>query len=284
MIIYKTITGIQQHLQKKKTEGRSIGFIPTMGALHPGHLSLIQACANSYNVTVCSIFVNPLQFNDPKDFEKYPSTIEADILLLEKNNCDILFLPDTKEIYPEGLNNEIQYNLGEIETVLEGKYRPGHFQGVCRVVHRLLDIIKPDQLYMGQKDYQQCMVVRKMLELTGLSQSVNLNICPTIRESSGLALSSRNMRLDEQQKKLATVIYESMQFIKDHLIKMPFSEIEEKVKLQLSDNGFEQIDYVAAVNANDLSDIKNTDVGAPVVILIAAFTGGIRLIDNMILN
>ena len=284
MIIYKTITGIQQHLQKKKTEGRSIGFIPTMGALHPGHLSLIQACANSYNVTVCSIFVNPLQFNDPKDFEKYPSTIEADILLLEKNNCDILFLPDTTEIYPEGLNNEIQYNLGAIETVLEGKYRPGHFQGVCRVVHRLLDIIKPDQLYMGQKDYQQCMVVRKMLELTGLSQSVNLNICPTIRESSGLALSSRNMRLDEQQKKQATVIYESMQFIKDHLIKMPFSEIEEKVKLQLSDNGFEQIDYVAAVNANDLSDIKNTDLGAPVVILIAAFTGGIRLIDNMILK
>jgi pantoate--beta-alanine ligase len=255
-----------------------------MGALHQGHLSLIKACANSYHVTVCSIFVNPLQFNDPKDFEKYPSTIEADILLLEKNNCTILFLPDTKEIYPEGLNNAIQYNLGEIETVLEGKYRPGHFQGVCRVVYRLLDIIRPDQLYMGQKDYQQCMVVRKMLELTGLSQSVTLNICHTIRKESGLALSSRNMRLDEQQKKQATKIYKSLQFIRDHLKKMPFSEIEEKVKLQLSDNGFEQIDYVAAVNANDLSALGIPDHSSPIVILIAAFTGGIRLIDNMILN
>ena len=284
MLILKKVKDLENHLKKARKEGLSIGFVPTMGALHAGHIALLNTSKRRCKLTVCSIFVNPLQFNDPKDFEKYPSTIEADILLLEKNNCDILFLPDTKEIYPEGLNNEIQYNLGAIETVLEGKYRPGHFQGVCRVVHRLLDIIKPDQLYMGQKDYQQCMVVRKMLELTGLSQSVNLNICPTIRESSGLALSSRNMRLDEQQKKQATVIYESMQFIKDHLIKMPFSEIEEKVKLQLSDNGFEQIDYVAAVNANDLSDIKNTDLGAPVVILIAAFTGGIRLIDNMILK
>jgi len=284
MIIFKTVSGIQQYLQKKKIEGHAIGFIPTMGALHSGHISLIKECSNSQSLTICSIFVNPVQFNDPKDFEKYPSTIEADMLLLEKNNCTVLFLPDIKEIYPEGLNSAKKYELGEIETVLEGKYRPGHFQGVCRVVHRLLDIIRPDQLYMGQKDYQQCMVVRKMLELTGLSQSVTLNICPTIREDSGLALSSRNMRLDESQKKQATVIFKSLQFIRDHLKKMPFFEIEEKVKLHLSDNGFEQIDYVAAVNANDLSEIKNTKDTAPVVILIAAFTGGIRLIDNMILN
>jgi len=284
MIIFKTVSGIQQYLQKKKIEGRAIGFIPTMGALHSGHISLIKECTNSQSLTICSIFVNPVQFNDPKDFEKYPSTIEADILLLEKNNCTVLFLPDIKEIYPEGLNSAKKYELGEIETVLEGKYRPGHFQGVCRVVHRLLDIIRPDQLYMGQKDYQQCMVVRKMLELTGLSQSVTLNICPTIREDSGLALSSRNIRLDETQKKQAAVIFKSLQFIRDHLKKMPFFEIEEKVKLHLSDNGFEQIDYVAAVNANDLSEIKNTKDTAPVVILIAAFTGGIRLIDNMILK
>lgn len=284
MIIFKTVSGIQQYLQKKKIEGHAIGFIPTMGALHSGHISLIKECTNSQSLTICSIFVNPVQFNDPKDFEKYPSTIEADILLLEKNNCTVLFLPDIKEIYPEGLNSAKKYELGEIETVLEGKYRPGHFQGVCRVVHRLLDIIRPDQLYMGQKDYQQCMVVRKMLELTGLSQSVTLNICPTIREDSGLALSSRNMRLDETQKKQAAVIFKSLQFIRDHLKKMPFFEIEEKVKLHLSDNGFEQIDYVAAVNANDLSEIKNTKDTAPLVILIAAFTGGIRLIDNMILK
>jgi len=284
MIIFKTVSGIQQYLQKKKIEGHAIGFIPTMGALHSGHISLIKECSNSQSLTICSIFVNPVQFNDPKDFEKYPSTIEADMLLLEKNNCTVLFLPDIKEIYPEGLNSAKKYELGEIETVLEGKYRPGHFQGVCRVVHRLLDIIRPDQLYMGQKDYQQCMVVRKMLELTGLSQSVTLNICPTIREDSGLALSSRNMRLDETQKKQAAVIFKSLQFIRDHLKKMPFFEIEEKVKLHLSDNGFEQIDYVAAVNANDLSEIKNTKDTAPLVILIAAFTGGIRLIDNMILK
>lgn len=284
MIIFKTISGLQNHLQKKKQEGVIIGFVPTMGALHQGHLSLIETSNKQAAITVCSIFVNPTQFNDPKDFEKYPITIEEDILLLEKNGCDILFLPSVTEMYPNGLTSPTHYDLGFVETILEGAFRPGHFQGVCQVVHLLLNIVNPNILFLGQKDYQQCMVLKKMLELTGLNKSISISICPTLRETSGLAMSSRNTRLKDAKKLKAVAMYQSLQFIQKNVSLINVNLLQEKVKLQLLDNGFEQIDYVAVVNANDLSAIEKWDQHTPIVALIAAFIDGVRLIDNMILN
>ena len=148
-------------------KGKTIGFVPTMGALHAGHISLIKASKNENPITVCSIFVNPTQFNDPKDFEKYPVTIEKDIDMLKEAGCDVLFLPSVEEMYPEGIVTENHYDLGYLETILEGKFRPGHFQGVCMVMQRLLKIVSRIDLYLGQKDYQQCMVIKRLIELMG---------------------------------------------------------------------------------------------------------------------
>ena len=172
MILFKKSADIHAWLQQCKKAGKTIGFIPTMGALHPGHISLLQSAIKADVVSVCSIFVNPAQFNDARDFENYPATIEKDIDALEKAGCDVLFLPSVSEMYPAGLGHAKTYDLGYLETVLEGKYRPGHFQGVCLVVHRLLNIIPADDLYLGQKDYQQCMVIKKLIEL----EKINCNI------------------------------------------------------------------------------------------------------------
>jgi pantoate--beta-alanine ligase len=284
MILFKTVEHLQQHLKKAKELNQSIGFVPTMGALHQGHLSLIAFSKKECNITVCSIFVNPAQFNDSKDFEKYPVTIEDDILLLEKSNCDILFLPSVKEIYPSGTDTGTEYPIGEIENILEGAFRPGHFQGVCKVVHKLLDIVRPQQLFMGQKDYQQCKIITRLLDLTNLKQLINLNICPTLREPSGLAMSSRNMRLSKEEQNQAKAIFQSLQFIRENVNKEPVQLLIEKAEQQLVKAHFDTIDYVAIVNANTLSVIHEWDEKTPLVALIAAYLNGVRLIDNMPLN
>ncbi len=215
MILFKKITELSFFIEKEKKKGKSIGFVPTMGALHEGHISLINNSKALNKLTVSSIFVNPTQFNNAKDFDKYPVTIEKDIDLLEKNGCHILFMPTVKEMYPTGFINPPHYNLGYLETVLEGKYRPGHFQGVCQVVHRLLSIVQPHNLYIGQKDYQQCMVIKKLVELTQLK--VNVIIGSTLRENDGLAMSSRNMRLNIEERKKAVKISEVLFFIKKEI-------------------------------------------------------------------
>src|SRR6476469_4861359 len=165
MTIFKRISDLSEHLNMLRSAQKTIGFVPTMGALHEGHLSLINTSKLKCDVTVCSIFVNPTQFNDPADFEKYPITIEKDIELLIRNGCDVLFLPSIVEMYPEGTSQTERYDLGELEDRLEGFYRPGHFQGVCRIVDKLLSAVQPDQLFMGQKDFQQCMVIKRLIEL-----------------------------------------------------------------------------------------------------------------------
>ena len=193
MILFKTILPLQARIRRLKEAGKSIGFVPTMGALHAGHISLIGESRSKTDITVCSIFINPKQFNDVRDFEKYPKTIEQDILLLEKSGADMIFMPAVDEIYPADKNEIPHYDLGYLEEILEGFYRPGHFQGVCRVVHRLLTIVHPDMLFLGQKDYQQYMVIRQMMNDCTISTPIH--ICPTLREPDGLAMSSRNMRL-----------------------------------------------------------------------------------------
>jgi pantoate--beta-alanine ligase len=240
MVLFKKSADLSNWLETQRKNNSQVGFVPTMGALHDGHLSLIEYSKKNDPVVVASIFVNPTQFNDPKDFEKYPITLEKDIDLLEKAGCDVLFLPSVKEIYPDGTDAKKNYDLGFLETVLEGKYRPGHFQGVCMVVERLLNIVKPDNLYLGQKDYQQCMVITRLIELMG--QPIKVNICPTLREAGGLAMSSRNMRLSTEEKKIATTIYKCLSLAKEKLQPGNISFIKKEMKAMLEKAGF-KIDY-----------------------------------------
>lgn len=280
MIIFKQAKQLTQHLEQQRKNDKKTGFVPTMGALHKGHLSLIEASKPANGLTVCSIFVNPTQFNNPEDFKHYPITIEKDIEQLITAGCDILFLPPVEEIYPPG-HEKKQFDLGAIENRLEGFYRPGHFQGVCEVVDKMLEIINPDNLYMGQKDFQQCMVVKKLLELTGKDERIRLNIIPTMREADGLAMSSRNLRLNSAEKNTATAIYKELALIKANFHSQPFDQLKQSAKVHLEDKGF-VVDYVEIANRNDLAPAINS--GEPCVALIAATLGQIRLIDNLLLN
>jgi pantoate--beta-alanine ligase len=279
MILFKTIAALTLYLDNKRNTAVSLGFVPTMGALHAGHLSLVEHSKKNTHITVCSIFVNPTQFNDPNDFAKYPVTLEQDLLLLEKAGCDIVFLPSVKEMYPDGTATTGHFELGYLETILEGKYRPGHFQGVCQVVHRLLEIVRPTTLFLGRKDYQQCMVIRKLIELAGWH--IGLTIIPTLRESSGLALSSRNLRLSEENRQSASIIYRSLLFMKEHLKVGDVKGMVTAAQQMILDKGFEKIDYVTIADAASLTEIMEWNGETKLVALVAAFIGGVRLIDNM---
>lgn len=284
MIIIKTVQHLQQHLYQHYRKNITIGLVPTMGALHDGHLSLIQTSEDQCDITICSIFVNPTQFNDPEDFKKYPVTIEQDIFLLEKAKCDILFLPSVSEIYPDGIETNQPFQLGYIENILEGSFRPGHFQGVCQVVNRLLDIVEPDHLFLGQKDFQQCMVLSKLLELTGKKKYIHINICSIHREPSGLAMSSRNARLSEEDRQKATAIYQALLHIKQNIALLPAESLQKAATLSLINAGFEKIDYIAIVNLETLEPVTTWDKLTPLIALIAATLNGVRLIDNLPLN
>ena len=281
MIICKTIESLHQQLSSLKNQPNNIGFVPTMGALHQGHISLIALSKKQTQTTICSIFVNPTQFNDPKDFEKYPITIEQDILELELAGCDFLFLPSQQEMYPNGTVSEKKYPLGFLDTVLEAAYRPGHFQGVCQVVERLFEIVQHDKLFLGEKDLQQCLVVKKAIEILGKQNEIELIIAPTLREPSGLAMSSRNRRLSEIDKQKAAAIYKCMQEMKKNLSSKSITDLEQEAKMHLQKNGFDKIDYISVCNATTLEAITKWNGTDKVVVLIAAFLNGIRLIDNM---
>lgn len=278
MIVFKKTADITAFLTKKRLSGAKIGFAPTMGALHEGHISLIDTCKNNTDVTVSSIFVNPTQFNNAADFEKYPITIERDIDMLEKAGCDVLLLPSVTEMYPNGTQNLQHYSLGFVETVLDGKYRPGHFQGVCQVVHRLLQIVTPHILFLGQKDYQQCMVIKKLIELTGLTTAVT--ICPTLREPDGLAMSSRNMRLNADERKKAILISQTIKFVKQQIKPGYLEDIKNRAVNYLNAEGF-KTDYIEITDAATLQLQEFWDGKMPLVILAAAYLNEVRLIDNM---
>jgi pantoate--beta-alanine ligase len=280
MIIFRKIGPLKKHLSRLRKFGKT-GFVPTMGALHQGHLQLVTTSLEENSHTVCSIFVNPTQFNDPQDFQKYPITIESDIAKLAKEGCDILFLPSLEEIYPAGLGKGKHYELGLLEQILEGKFRPGHFQGVCRVVDILLEIVEPHSLYLGQKDYQQCMVIRKMIELTG--RATQLRICETIREKDGLAMSSRNTRLSATERQVAPVIYKVLTETRNNLAKGELAPLQTKAIQQLETAGLRP-DYFEFANAGTLEIMQEWNGTDPLVAVVAAFLGDVRLIDNMILN
>lgn len=280
MIIFTRTGQLTDFIQCCKKENKKIGFVPTMGALHKGHLSLIEASKSFTNLTVCSIFVNPAQFNNADDFKHYPVTIEKDIENLISGKCDVLFLPEVAEIYPPGYQKK-HYPLGKIETILEGYYRPNHFQGVCQVMDRLLSVVQPNNLYLGQKDFQQCIVIKKLITLLGKENEMKVITVPTVREADGLAMSSRNLRLNESQRQLAPSIFEQLTYIKNHLTKDSFPKLKLYAKNHLLQKGF-KVDYIEIANANDLSVANNAS--QKLVALVAATLDNIRLIDNLLLN
>jgi pantoate--beta-alanine ligase len=280
MIIFKKASQLSQYLQQQRNSGKKTGFVPTMGALHDGHLSLVGVCREQNELTICSIFINPTQFNNPEDFKHYPVTLEKDLEKLIKAGCDVLFLPSVEEIYqPDHIKKH--YDLGELEQILEGHYRPGHFQGVCEVVDRLLNIILPHQVYLGQKDYQQCMVIKKLIGILGMQDKVQVHIQPTKREPDGLAMSSRNLRLNPVQRSQAPAIFRALDGIRQNLESKPFEKLESEARHFLSQKGFE-VDYVTIARAEDLGHPNQHK--EPLVALVAASLGKVRLIDNLLLN
>jgi pantoate--beta-alanine ligase len=289
MVIVKKVRELQEYLDKCRHKIHNpsydqtfIGFVPTMGALHAGHISLLHTSKKENMLTVCSIFVNPAQFNDPNDFKKYPSTLEQDIYQLETNYCDVLFLPNVEEIYPGGINKDKHYDLGYLETILEGEFRPGHFQGVCMAVEQLLLAVQPDKLYLGQKDYQQCMIIAKLVQLMGLQEKVGIRICSILREKDGLAMSSRNMRLNDEQRSRATAIYKTLAYLKQNAGKTSIIELKQQARKNLESKGF-KTDYVEIADAETLKPVSEWDSPAKIG-LVAAFIDEVRLIDNILLN
>ncbi len=281
MIICKQSSDINNYLSAQRKKIRSVGFVPTMGALHEGHISLIKQSKKKTGLTVCSIFVNPVQFNNAEDFEKYPSTIENDILLLEENGCDILFVPSEREMYPDESSKHKQYALGYLEEILEGKFRPGHFQGVCLVVEKLLNIVRPDILFLGQKDYQQCLVIKKLVRLMG--SRVKVKIEPIIREKNGLAMSSRNLRLTPEERETAPGLHETLTAIKKQLRRANFRQLANVAVERLETAGF-KVDYLELARAKDLRTVAGKEPHEELVLLIAAYLHRVRLIDNILIK
>lgn len=281
MILFKHSKDLRSHLDDAKNQNLSIGFIPTMGALHKGHLSLISQSKKNSDITICSIFVNPVQFNNNEDFKKYPSTIEKDILLLEESGCDILFIPFENEIYPNADSKTKKFELGYLEKVLEGKFRPGHFQGVCLVVERLLNIIEPAYLFLGQKDYQQCLIIKKMINT--MNKNIKVIICPILRETNGLAMSSRNLRLNNEEKNLASQLYKSLTYIKKNLQSKNFLQLKTEAIIKLEKKGF-KVDYLELAKSKSLKIVEDTNKSKGLIILIAAFLNNVRLIDNVLIK
>lgn len=283
MKIFKNIPELQKLLEQLKNSGNiTIGFVPTMGALHEGHLKLITKSKTISKITVCSIFVNPTQFNNKEDLEKYPRVLDSDIEKLESVACDILFCPDVEDIYPDGQDLKEKYDLLGLDKKWEGEFRPGHFDGVVQVVKRLLDIVKPDYLVMGQKDFQQFTIISILLKK--INSSIKLIIEPTMREKSGLAMSSRNERLTNKEKETATILYKTLEFAKNNFKKISIKNIEKHCIDEIENSGM-KVEYFKIVSEDNLEPVFTShEKQEKSVAIVAAWMGKIRLIDNMILN
>lgn len=279
MFVFQTHHELQQYLNTRRQMGESIGFAPTMGALHAGHLDLIRHSKTQHACTVCSIFVNPTQFNDPKDLEKYPRTPEKDLAMLESVGTEVVFMPAVEEIYPLDLDTRLNLDLGLLDKVMEGAFRPGHFQGMAQVVKRLLDIVQPNALYMGQKDFQQLSIVGHMIR--ELQLPVELVMVPTVREADGLAMSSRNVRLSPSQREAAPAIYQTLSWAKTQLGAMLVHEIEAEAMRRLGAMPEFRPEYFQLVDGETLLPVDDPKAHAWVVACVASWVGEVRLIDNM---
>jgi len=277
-----TVKELQSIVKKLRNEGKTIGFAPTMGALHDGHMSLMQAAKEENDISVCSIFVNPTQFNEASDLEKYPRTLKADEVLLGKNGVDIVFAPSTEEVYPKNLQTQLDIDFKGIDKEMEGEFRPGHFAGVAQVVKRLLDIVTPDAIYMGQKDFQQFSIIQYMIDY--LQLPTQLRVVATEREKSGLAMSSRNVRLTDKHKDQAKEIYKTLKYVNRNKFKRSCQELEDYAMKRLGKiDGFrpEYFTIADGITLRGIKDIKETNYA---VACTAVWAGEVRLIDNMILK
>ena len=282
MWAFQQPTSLNKYLDRRRAAGDSIGFVPTMGALHEGHLSLVRQSNAEAAVTVCSIFVNPTQFNDPGDLKKYPRTESSDMLLLEQGDCGVAFLPPEAEVYPKGRHAGPVFAFGSLDKTMEGEFRPGHFKGVAQVVHRLLEMVSPDVIYMGQKDFQQVAIVREMIRQAGLK--VRLVMCPTVREENGLAMCSRNVRLSEGERAQAGLIYRELQGIKAQAGSVPLTALESRAFETLAAEPGFRPEYVRIVDGNSLQAVENYGDSDFIVACVATWVGGVRLIDNEVIK
>jgi pantoate--beta-alanine ligase len=275
----QVIQGIKELEKFRSSLGKQeqLGLVPTMGALHAGHLSLLENARNQTDQTMVSIFVNPLQFNDSKDFDKYPKQVEKDLELLEKAGCNIVFMPDAREVYTE--QPTLSFQFGYLEKIMEGYHRPGHFNGVAIVVSKLLNITRPHKAFFGEKDLQQLRVIQYLVK--DLSMPVEIVPCATLREADGLAMSSRNMRLDSAQRQRALLINQSLRKAKDLLGKLPHAEIEQLIE---KDFAGEKLEYFSIVEKQSLKKCGDPFQNKEVALCLAAFIDEIRLIDNIIVS
>lgn len=280
MEILTSKSALREALDKVRKENKTIGFIPTMGALHKGHLSLLKIASELTDIVVCSIFVNPTQFNSQTDLEKYPRPIEADTELLKVSKCDILFLPTVSEMYPEN-DDKWEFDIGYLENLLEGKFRAGHYQGVTQIVKKLLDSVKPDYIFLGQKDYQQVMVLDRMVKV--LKMPVEVVMCPIVREEDGLALSSRNIHLSAKEHQQALTLSKALTLTKQNFEYRDICELKSEAWNMLSEIEGISPEYFEICDAATLLPAESKDVDG-IVALVAARVGNTRLIDNIILK
>ncbi len=272
------ISEMVKAMRKEHKAGRSIGFVPTMGALHDGHLSLIQESRKANDITVCSIFVNPIQFNNKKDLEKYPRNLKEDLRMLQSAGCDYVFIPENEEIYPDGTPN-LEINFGTLDKVLEGKFRPGHFKGVAIIVKKLFEIITPDNAYFGKKDYQQLLIIRRLVSM--LQLPVQIHACSTLREPDGLAMSSRNLQLTIGEREMASLIYQTLCKVKEKAGHLPVKDLRRWAIKKISSNSAFNVEYFEIVDKNDLHILENWKEKEKALACTAVFLGDVRLIDNM---
>jgi pantoate--beta-alanine ligase len=281
LTIFSQVEDLQVFLNKEKSAGKSIGFVPTMGALHTGHLSLIERSKQENDITVCSIFVNPIQFNNPDDFALYPRDYQKDEQILEAAGCNILFLPTVDEVYPDPAMRKIDFDPGALGNKYEGASRPGHFAGMVAVVKRLFDIIRPTASYFGQKDYQQYLIVKKMIRHYHLP--LRLVMCPIFREPNGLAMSSRNERLSPENREEAALIYRTLSKAELQIKKgVNLDTIKKEAIADFDKNGNFQVDYFDICSAEGMEPAASTNIDSGLLICTAVILGGVRLLDNIL--
>ncbi|MET4107736.1 pantoate--beta-alanine ligase [Hymenobacter sp. UYP22] len=282
MEILNTAAALQAYTEKARRNGQRVGLVPTMGALHEGHLQLVRAAAQECEVVIVSIFVNPTQFNNPDDFRLYPRLPEADAALLAPAGCTALFLPSVEEMYPQP--TVLRFDFGALERVMEGEHRPGHFNGVATVVSKLFHLSRPHRAYFGQKDLQQVAIVRQLV--ADLSFDLSLIAFPTVREADGLAMSSRNRRLSAEARAVAPQLYQALQLAEQLVQARQRSplEVQEAVEDYLRAEAAITLEYFAVANAHTLQPLTEWQPGQPVALCLAAHLGGVRLIDNIVVQ
>ncbi|RNI26936.1 pantoate--beta-alanine ligase [Rufibacter latericius] len=279
MLQLTSLSDIRRHTELLRQQGKRIGFVPTMGALHEGHLSLLRAAKKQNDVTVCSVFVNPVQFNNAEDYRLYPRLLEKDAQMLDQEGCDILFAPTSEEMYRQ--KAILSFDFGELERVMEGAHRPGHFNGVATVVSKLFHLVKPHQAFFGQKDLQQFAIVQQLV--LDLSFDLELVCFPIIREEDGLAMSSRNRRLSSGQRQVAPKLFEALQLLREKLRTATVEEARKEAEAFLALFPEIRLEYLEVVHAQTLQPLEEVNENVPVALCLAAFLGEVRLIDNVLL-